>query len=150
MTGARTVVSALLAGAIAVAVLVFPAAWAADRFGGVDAVKILNPAAPEVVDLQRATFDETLTGAERIEAVASIYGTAAKAEADRFVFVPAERLIRPAEDPALTLLLADAGRHDVQAKTLWFAAQRVVTGALVAALLLAFVRSRTASTSAPA
>lgn len=136
----RKLFTALLVLSVAVAALAWPAAWAADRAFGSDAILILPQSDPGKVELQRLEFDgDGLAPAARDPAVAAIYGTAAKFEVDRFLFVGEVDVIVPEEAPHLRLLKDREGGWR-QTKSLYFAAERAIVGALVAAALLFVVR----------
>ena len=69
----------------------------------------------------------------------------------RVLFVDADKIVRPDENPSLRLLLLDKqqGDNPLQAKTVWFMAWRALAGflflaalAFIASLLLGFRRRR--------
>ena len=100
-------------------------AWLLDAQLGRD-LRIITPAAPEVVMLNRELW-------ERGESVAEIYGIPQE-ELIRVLFIDERKLITPQEDPSLALLAVDkqAGENPLQIKTLWFVAQRGSIGLLFA------------------
>jgi hypothetical protein len=125
----------LLALALIVVVFAYPLALLVDRTSGIDAVILTNPADEGTVALNRSQFDDTLQGPARREAIASLYGTVAPGvPTERLVFVDDAQIVRPAEDQDLVLVRGEP--RPLQAKTLTFAAQRVIVFGLVAAAAL--------------
>jgi hypothetical protein len=124
---AAGVVSAVLA------VLGWPAAFAADRALGRDVV-VVAPHAPEDALARRAVWEaEGRPGDDRD--VASLHGTWLGAE--RVLAKEDDgRLLRPAEKPSLLLYRVAAGARPVQARTAWFLARALAAAGAGAAVLL--------------
>ena len=126
-------------GAIAVGAFVYPAAWALDRGAGIDLL-IVTAADDASVAANRGLWE--MDGSPRSE-VSSIYGTPAK-EPVRIVFVAADRVLRPKEDPSLSLYLLRQGDHPLQAQTLYFFALPTAIGALLTGAVLLLLGRRKA------
>ena len=74
--------------------------------------------------------------------VAEIYGTPAKG-VERILFAPADRILRPKEDPALTLYLNRGDDHPLQVQTVYyFGVPTAIGGVLVGLALLLLARRR--------
>ena len=141
--------------ALGVAVLAIPGGFLLDRVAGQDVVFVL-PFAADAVEVNRATFEPG-------ESVASIYGTpvggdvgqaasVGKPPTTRVLFAKAERLIRPVEDPSLTLLKVDkqAGDNPLQAVTVAYLAKMTAAGAAIVGVLLLLWWRRASRPSAAA
>ncbi len=134
-------------GGVLLLVLIGPmlgAAWILDTYMGRD-VRIITPATPEVVTLNRELW-------EHGEPVAEIYGIPQE-ELIRVLFVDESLMITPQEDPSLALFPVDkqAGENPLQVKTVWFVAKRGSIGLLLAGVsalsLTAILRRRERSSS---
>lgn len=126
------------AGCLAVlAALLAPAgAWFVDARMSRDVI-LITPAAPEIVELNRAMWSKG-------EPVAPIYGEAVD-KPIRVVRPDARDVIVPEEDPALTLMNAGGERRPLQVRTVWVAVKYGAPAAAAAGcalLALAFVLSR--------
>lgn len=143
----RKVLRLLGFAGIAVGVLAYPLAFAADRAAGVDAL-VVAAADDRSVEVNRGLWE--LNDRPK-DGVASIYGTPAKGTV-RLVAPPADRILHPKEDPSLTLYLSRAGDHPLQAQTLWYFALPTTIGGLVAGagLLWLACRMKKKETSAAA
>jgi hypothetical protein len=130
------------AGALAVGALVYPAAWALDRAAGIDLL-IVTAADDASVAANRGLWE--MDGGPKKE-IPSIYGTPGK-EPMRFVFVPAERVFRPKEDPSLALYLLREGDHPLQSQTLYFFALPTAIGAVVTGVILLLLGRRKAKSA---
>jgi hypothetical protein len=133
--------------ALVLAGLAPAAAWTLDRVYG-QTVQPVTRNAPEVVKLNKMLYEP---GPE--SSVAEIYGVPTNQKM-RVLFVNDDKIVRPKEDPSLTLLLLDKQKGDnpLQAKTVWFIAWRVLAGflflaalALLASLILSLRRRRSAT-----
>ena len=116
--------------ALAAGIALPAAAWVLDRFVAVD-VQIIAPVDAETVRINRGLWMEG-------DPVVDIYGVPA-GKPTRVLFPDGEAIIRPQEDPDLTLLAVDkqAGDNPLQVKTVWFFAWRALIGfGLAGALLL--------------
>jgi hypothetical protein len=122
---------------LAVGVLAYPAAFAVDRAAGTDAL-IVQAADADSVATNRGMWE--INGSPKAE-VPGIYGSPTKAPV-RLVCAKAEALVRPPEDPSLTLYLMQAGDHPLQAQTLWYFALPATLGGLVAGALLLWLSGR--------
>ncbi len=127
--------------ALGVAALAIPSGFLLDRFAGQDVVLVL-PFGADAIEINRATFEPG-------EAVAAIYGTpvggdvgrpgsTAKPPTTRVLFARADRVLRPVEDPSLTLLKVDkqAGDNPLQAVTVAYLAKMTAAGAAIVGVLL--------------
>jgi hypothetical protein len=126
------------AGAVVVGVLVLAGVWLLDGSAGRDLL-VVEAFADDVVETNRGLWE--LDGGVR-EEVPGIYGTPRNVE--RLVFVPEERVVRPAEDPSLALYLKSGDDHPLQVRTLWFfGVPTAVGGVLVGGILLLLSRRGT-------
>ena len=127
-------------GGFSGAALLLLTALILDRAFGRDVV-IIVPHAPEVVDINRLTY-------EAGEPVAEIYGLPSR---ERIILPSGDRIIIPEEDPKLTLLKVDpqAGDHPLQAKTVWFIATRGAPALIILGVIALFF-PRKEPVSAPA
>jgi hypothetical protein len=130
---------------LAVGVLAYPLAFAADRAAGVDAI-VVAAADDKSVEVNRGLWE---LNDKPKDGVASIYGTPAKGTV-RLVAPPADRVLHPKEDPSLTLYLARTGDHPLQAQTLWYFALPSTIGGLVAGTALLWIACRMKKKDAPA
>jgi hypothetical protein len=120
------------------AALVVGAAASVDLALGED-VLMIAPHDPSVVELNRELY---IPG----EPVAQLYGNPLS-ENTRVVAPPGDRLIRPAEEPALLLLMVDklGGENPLQTQTVWFFTKFMAPALLLLGLLgFAFPRRRNA------
>ena len=129
-------------GGFSGAALLLLTALILDRAFGRDVVMIV-PHAPEVVDINRLTY-------EAGEPVAEIYGLPG-GERYRVILPDKARIIIPEEDPKLTLLnvAPQAGDHPLQAKTVWFVATRGAPVLIILGVIALFF-PRKESVTAPA
>ena len=129
-------------GGFSGAALLLLTALILDRAFGRDVVMIV-PHAPEVVDINRLTY-------EAGEPVAEIYGLPG-GERYRVILPDKARIIIPEEDPKLTLLKVapQAGDHPLQAKTVWFVATRGAPVLIILGVIALFF-PRKESVTAPA
>lgn len=114
-------------GGMAVAVLAPAAAACAVSLTSREVIPV-SPHAPEVVEVQRATWTPG-------EPVAPIYGV--PNERTWVVMPDRSRIIRPAEDPSLVLMMVDKqrGENPLRAETVWFVVGcAALAGACAAAL----------------
>lgn len=132
-------------GALAVGALVYPAAWALDRAAGIDLL-VVTAADDVSVAANRGLWE--MDGSPKKE-VPSIYGTPAK-EPVRFVFVAADRVFRPKEDPSFSLYLLRQGDHPTQARSLYFFALPTAIGAVLTGVVLLLLGRRAAKAAPPA
>lgn len=123
---------------IAVGVLAYPLAFAVDAAAGQDLLIVEASGDSAAVDANRGIWE--LEGSPK-SGVAGIYGTAGKAPT-RLVLVPADKILRPKEDPSLAIYLKQAGDHPTQAQTLFYFALPATIGGLVAGAALLFLASR--------
>ena len=130
--------------ALAVGVFAYPLAYAVDRASGLDVV-VVQAADPASVETNRGLWE--LNGGEKSE-VAGIYGTPSK-EIERIVFASEADLLRPKEDPALTLFLKRDGNKEIQSQTLWYFALLGTMGGLAGGGLLFWIGSRGKASEAP-
>lgn len=116
--------------ALGLAVLAPVTAWLVDRGFGRDVLPVA-PSSPEAVRANKVLHEQG-------DPVPEIYGVPGQRQL-RVLFVPTDRILRPAEDPSLRLLLIDKqrGENPLQVKTVYFLAWRIMAG-LVAAALLGF------------
>ena len=112
--------------ALGVGVLAWPSAWLLDRFAGRE-VLIVVPADAASVEANRSIWTKG-------EPVAPIYGTPSAAPA-RLLFPDESRILRPAEDPSLTLFMEKQGEHALRSQNLLFASRYVAVGGIVAGIL---------------
>jgi hypothetical protein len=132
--------------ALALAVVVWPVALLLQG-GAVEAIPIEKHDAARI-EIQKATFDPA--EADDDLAVAEIYGTPPEAAArKRYVWPPAERLIRPEEKEGVVLFdlrtSSGGGLGDwmarMQVKTLWFLARWIAIGAAAVGIVLLALRA---------
>lgn len=85
-------------------------------------VLVVTPAAPEAVALNKMLWVEG-------DEVAEIYGVPS-GEPQMILFADPARMIRPEEDPSLTLyrVTKEAGENPLQEKTMWFFVRLAVIG----------------------
>jgi hypothetical protein len=133
----KALVRVLGASALALGLLAYPAAFALDRSSGRDLLIVVAAADAGAVETQRGLWE--IDGSPK-EGVPSIYGTPRGVE--RLVLVPEGKILRPAEDPALSLYLKAPGDHPVQAMTLYYLALPAALGGVVAGAGLLFAASR--------
>ena len=107
--------------ALTALILIWPTAWALDRFAGRD-VTIITPHAPEIVAVNQELWDEG-------DEVAEIYGVPSQ-ETIRVLFADPTEILVPKENPTQVLLAVDkqAGENPLQARTVWFVAKRAGIG----------------------
>jgi len=122
--------------ALAVALLILPAAWGADRAGGRDLL-VVEASSEDVVETNRGLWE--LDGGGK-EGVAAIYGTPRGTE--RLLFVPERKVLVPKEDPSLSIYLKKGDDHPLQAQTLWYFALPTAVGAAVAGVVLLLLSRR--------
>lgn len=110
------------------AAIVLVAAVSMDLILGED-VLMIAPHDPSVVELNRELY---VPG----EPVAQLYGNPLS-ESTRVVAPPGDRLIHPAEEPALLLLTVDklGGENPLQTQTVWFFAKFMAPALLLLGLL---------------
>ncbi len=122
------VLRVLIGIAVALAVAAPLAAFGLDRIYGRDVLPVAR-SSPEAVRANQALYMEG-------DPVVEIYGVPGERKM-RVVFVEADRLLVPKENPRLTLLLIDKqqGENPLQVKTLYFVAWRAAAGFGLAALL---------------
>ncbi len=122
----RKLAGAVLLGGAALAVLA-PAA-AALLASTAREVQMISPLDPSVVELNRAMWSKG-------EPVVALYGSPVGARLS-IVFVRAENLVVPPEDPSLVLYKVDKqkGENPLQVRTLWFFATWIAAGGAAAAL----------------
>lgn len=118
-------------GAVALALLVWPAAWLVERQAVT--VQYVAPFDDATVGVNRFTYQEDPTG--RDDDVAAIYGSPS-GEPERIVFADRGKILHPLEKPALALYLKSGDDNPVQVQTVWFLAKAVSLGAAVGALVL--------------
>lgn len=124
--------------AVALAILVWPLAWALDSQA--KDVQLIAPFDAATVTANRAIFDPADSSDER--EVIAIYGSP-YGERQRILFADESKLIRPSERPALILLRKDSDDNPLQMTTVWYLARALSLGALFGGvLLLAFGRFR--------
>lgn len=116
------------AAALVALVLIWPTAWALDRFAGRD-VTIITPHAPEIVTVNQQLWIEG-------DDVAEIYGVPTE-QIVRVLFADTSEIVVPKENPSQILLAVDkqAGENPLQARTVWFVAKRAGLGFGVAGVL---------------
>ena len=134
----------LLGLSIAGLVLAYPLAYCLEQVAGREVVRI-TPGDPALVELNRQTFDPTFEvdasapAAKQKEqlrrAIAELYGQNAS-DPEVLVFLDADRIIEPPEDPSLTLYQVAGEEHPTQAKLLYFIAKFVTIGCAVGAVVL--------------
>lgn len=137
------------AWAALVAALLLPlAAYLADLGWGRE-VLLLAPHDPSVVTLNRSLWSAG-------EPVADVYGSP-MSEPTRVLLIGDQKVLRPVEDPKLSLLpVASAGKRPIQIRTLWWAVRLGVVGlgatsaALLGISLLARRRATLAASPHPA
>lgn len=112
---------------VALGLLSLAAAFGLERFASTE-VRIIVPASEEEVNLNRSLWVEG-------DPVVDIYGVPS-GDPVRVLFVSPDRIIHPAEDPALALLPVDkqAGENPLQVQTAWFFAWRAAAGFAAAAV----------------
>lgn len=129
-----------------VAALLLPlAAFLADLGWGRE-VLLIAPHDPSVVALNRSLWSAG-------DPVADLYGSP-MSEPTRVLLIGDQRVLRPEEDPKLSLLpVASAGMRPIQVRTLWWTVRLAVAGlgAASAALLgvSLFARRRARFTASP-
>jgi len=132
-------IAALLLG-----VLAYPAAYAVDAAAGRDLL-IVEGVDAASVDANRGLWE--IDGSPKA-GVPAIYGTPRGVE--RLVLVPDAKVLRPKEDPSLSIYLKEAGDHPNQAQTLYYFALPAAIGGLVAGAALLLIASRMKAAPAPA
>ena len=125
-------------------VLAYPLAYGLEQVAGREVVRI-TPGDPALVELNRQTFDPTYEVDESAppakqkrqlrRAIAELYGQNAS-DPEVLVFLDADRIVEPPEDPSLTLYQVAGEEHPTQAKLLYFIAKFVTIGCAVGALVL--------------
>ena len=131
--------------ALVAALLVPPAAYLADLGWGRE-VLLIAPHDPSVVTLNRSLWSAG-------DPVAAVYGSP-MSEPTRVLLVGDQEVLRPEEDPTLSLLPVDsAGKRPIQIRTLWWAVRLAIAGlgaATVALLGISlFARRRARLTASP-
>ncbi len=138
-----------LIGAIAVAALVWPAAWILD--GRAQSLQLIHPFDEATVGVNRFAYEDEPTGAE--DDVLRIYGVPL-GKPERVLFVDQADIIRPRENPNLVLLKKAEDENPLKIQTVYFFARLASIGACLGAgallLLLAIVRRRHAGTKSGA
>ncbi len=124
--------------AVAVAILIWPLAWA--LASQAKDVQLIAPFDAATVTANRAIFDPADSSDER--EVIAIYGSP-YGERQRILFADESKLVRPTERPDLLLLRKDSEDNPLQVTTVWYLARALSMGALFGGLLLlAFGRWR--------
>ncbi len=140
---ARRLVGRLGIAAVVVGVVAYPAAWLVDRVWGRDVIALQADPDAAQIEVSQATFDDTLKGAERLDAIVDIYGGTPRRPpvAERYLFVPEGEVVHPKEDPSLSLLRArQGGGYRYQSKSLLFLAAAAAVGALAGGVALLVLR----------
>jgi hypothetical protein len=126
-------------------VLAYPAAFAVDAACGRDLLIVEASGDAGAVDTQRGLWE--IDGSPKA-GVPAIYGTPRGVE--RLVLVPEEKVLRPKEDPSLSIYLKKQGDHPNQAQTLYYFALPAAIGGVVAGALLLLLASRMKAAPPPA
>ncbi len=127
--------------AAAVALLAYPVGLIVDGTFGRDAIRLEPAYDAETVEINRALFDEDLTGDERRDGVVAIYGSNPKgAFTERYLFVADDRLIIPKEDDQLVLLPRTEEDYPLQSLSLLFVMRQISMASMVGLVVLLLVR----------
>lgn len=106
-------------------------------------VLMLAPHDAETVELNRLLYSPG-------DSVPEIYGNPLSRQA-RVLFVDPERIVKPEEDPTLSLLPVDkaGGDNPLQVQTIWFFTRFVAGGLLVVGIVGLFIRRKRGSAPSP-
>ena len=88
-------------------------------------------------------------GGRRKEGIPEIYGTPTR-KVERLVFVPEGSILRPREDPSLTLYLKRGDDHPFQAQTLYYLGVVAAIGGVLVGIALLLLGRRRAKPAPPA